>query len=216
MPVNDLTGQRFGRLRVVERAANDAYGNARWLCVCNCASNTIVAGYSLRSGNTQSCGCLGQERLRESMPYRKRRDPIHGMVGTPTYGSWQSMVQRCTNSNHEHYHLYGGRGIGICRRWRDSFAAFYADMGERLEGKPLGRRFNILGYYPQNCRWATKEEQMRNRRTSRFLVLNGATKTISEWSRELGVARKTISGRIERGWTVEKALTTAARRAVSG
>ena len=87
----------------------------------------------------------------------------HGMKGSPTWRSWQSMLDRCTNSKSLNYHKYGGRGIKVCAEWL-FFEHFYADMGVRPEGKTLDRIDTYGNYEPGNCRWATLSEQNKNRR----------------------------------------------------
>ena len=87
----------------------------------------------------------------------------HRMYGTPTYRSWASMIQRCTNEKRHNYAYYGGRGITVCVRWRD-FDAFLADMGERPDGTTLDRIDNEGNYEPGNCEWATPKQQSNNRR----------------------------------------------------
>jgi hypothetical protein len=81
---------------------------------------------------------------------------------SPTYHSWASMIQRCTNPNRSFYHRYGGRGITVCKRWM-TFINFLADMGERPDGTSLDRINNDGNYTPRNCRWATLAEQQRHR-----------------------------------------------------
>ena len=88
----------------------------------------------------------------------------HGKSRSREYGSWQTMVQRCTNPNNTNYFKYGARGITICDSWRDSFEAFYNDMGKRPEGTTLDRIDNDGNYEPNNCRWATITEQNWNKR----------------------------------------------------
>jgi len=102
---------------------------------------------------------------------------LHGR--TPTYRSWQAMRSRCHSLTDPAYARYGGRGIVVCARWSESFEAFLADMGERPAGTTLDRIDNDGPYSPENCRWATRTEQGRNRRTNRLLTFNGATKTIA-------------------------------------
>ena len=153
----DLSGESFGRLRVLARVENGPDGRARWLCVCNCGLQTIVLGKCLRSRHTTSCGC-------------RKNDRVHGhLVGhraSPTYFSWQTMIQRCKNQKAPNYSYYGGRSIKVCGRWL-SFENFLTDMGVRPEGLTLDRIDSDGDYEPGNCRWASWKEQMANRRMGR-------------------------------------------------
>jgi hypothetical protein len=91
------------------------------------------------------------------------KQPTHGQFGAPTYRSWASMIQRCTNERRPNFPYYGGRGIKVCDRWRE-FAAFLEDMGERPDGMTLDRVNNDGDYEPANCRWTGKQQQALNRR----------------------------------------------------
>lgn len=155
--VVDLTGQRFGRLRVL---GQDGYTrvsrNAVWVCQCDCGNTARVDSGMLRHGDTASCGCYRKEVIAE----RNRR---HGMRRNRVYTTWVGMRQRCGNPNAHAYENYGGRGITVCERWRN-FQNFYADMGERPPGLTLDRIDNDGNYEPGNCRWATRQVQSQNQR----------------------------------------------------
>lgn len=152
----DLTGMVFGRLTVVCRGPRQG-AKITWACRCECGRLSMAHGQDLRSGKHRSCGCLHLERVTKhgvSAPGRR----------TPTYHSWTAMKMRCLQPNHRKYAYYGGRGITICERWRNSFSAFVEDMGERPAGHSLDRIDTNGNYEPGNCRWATRDEQRANQR----------------------------------------------------
>ncbi len=131
---------------------------------------------------------------------------------TPEYRAWLHMKVRCNWERDRAYHHYGGRGIKVCPRWEKSFVAFLEDMGLRPSPKhSLGRIDNEKGYSPENCRWETRTQQMRNTRRNRFLTFKGKTQTVSEWAVELGMEYGTLSARLLKGWSVEAALSTPVR-----
>lgn len=153
-----LTGARFVRLTVIGHAPKAEARGTRWRCRCDCGTETVVKTMDLRNGDTKSCGCLQREKV-------GKLNVSHGRSKTPEYASWCMMINRCTNANGTDYRHYGGRGITICQRWRDSFEAFLADMGSRPSMKYSLDRINNEGNYePGNCRWATMKEQAQTRR----------------------------------------------------
>jgi hypothetical protein len=165
-PPSVFTGDRFGRLVVVEEA-DYRRGSRGYLCRCDCGQMTLVASQNLRSGQVRSCGCLRRKTTSQRNRESKRK---HGHAArearSSTYETWLSMRGRCLSPGHREYGRYGARGITICSRW-DSFANFLADMGERPEGKSIDRIDPDGNYEPGNCRWATPLEQRHNRRDSR-------------------------------------------------
>jgi hypothetical protein len=173
MPLHDLSGHRFGILSIVSRAENSADGAVRWNCLCDCGNTSIVRSSSLRRGVTRSCGCLNFKEGRKLRPLvdrtkisQKRNSPSIRLKRE--YASWSSMRSRCLNANDPKYRLYGARGISICERW-SSFESFLADMGKRPEGMTLDRIDPNKNYEPQNCSWASIEEQSDNRRCTRYV-----------------------------------------------
>jgi hypothetical protein len=157
----DLTGQRFGRLTVVEHAGIDKWVQMIWRCICDCGGSSVVPGGILRRGHTKSCGC----RQISGLDPNASRKHGHGTRGrlSPTYISWQAMLQRCRDPNSSNWKYYGGRGISVCKRWLD-FKAFLADVGTRPVGTSIDRIDADGNYEPGNVRWADAMTQRRNRR----------------------------------------------------
>ena len=130
---------------------------------------------------------------------------------SPTYKSWHMMKQRCTNPKNTQYKDYGGRGIDIHHPWM-CFGVFLADMGERPPGTSLERRDNNKGYRPDNCYWATRTEQQRNRRTNVWLELDGVRMLLTDWARKLDLEPHSLHQRLKHGWDLRRALTTPAQQ----
>lgn len=136
----------------------------------------------------------------------------HGDTRSPEFRAWKNIKGRCLNPRHAAYSYYGGRGITICERWRDSYETFLDDVGRRPSPThSIDRINNNLGYFPENVRWATKSEQINNRRNTRLMTCNGITQSVSEWSIALGISRNCILHRVRDGWSIERALTTPLR-----
>ena len=202
MRAMDLSGMVFGRLTVIRRNGSDKKGQSMFLCQCSCGEQTTAQGYSIKTGDTKSCGCLKKEVVAAGANTR------HGMYGTPTYKSWASMMDRCGNPKHLHYDNYGGRGIKVCLQWQ-TFAGFYKDMGVRPEGTSLDRTRSNEDYSPVNCKWSTRLEQGRNVRSNVLLTFQGKTLCVTEWAGITGIGRSTIEYRLKNGWSVDKALSKA-------
>ena len=194
----DYTGRRFGRLLVISEFKEGKY---RWcVCQCDCGKKPTVRKNSLPYGTTQSCGCLSVDTSR-----------THGKSASLAYASWKAMKERCYRTYHPAYRHYGGRGITVCDKWKDSFEAFFADMGERPVGKTLDRIDNNGIYEPGNCRWATGIQQHNNKSSNHNMSHSGIISSMSEWSRIIGMRAGTLSERLRRGMSVKKALTKPLR-----
>jgi hypothetical protein len=129
------------------------------------------------------------------------------------YRAWASMLSRCYKKKHKQYPNYGKRGIKVCKKWRESFLSFLADMKPRPAGNySLDRIDNDGNYAPANCRWATAIEQQQNRRVNRLITYNGVTLCAAEWARRLGVTRTCINHRLNLGWSSKKIVTTPSRK----
>lgn len=200
----DLTGQRFGSLVAVKRV-EPAGSQSRWLCLCDCGTESIARLGNLRSGHTVSCGCRRMTATAED----KTR---HGMYGSPTYKSWSGMLTRCLNPTNHKYPAYGGRGIRVHDAWKE-FDAFFADMGERPPGTTLGRIDNDGHYEPGNCEWQSATAQARNKRNTARFMFQGREATLQEHCESSGMHYPTIKSRVYLyGWSVDKALTTPIRK----
>ena len=131
------------------------------------------------------------------------------MTDTPTYRIWQCMKSRCYNTNLSQYRHYGGRGIAVCGRWKDSFENFYNDMGERPSPEySLDRVDNEDNYSPINCRWATRDEQANNRSNNALITHAGITLNVMQWAKKTGIQAATIYARVKSKWPADKILST--------
>lgn len=200
----ELTGQRFGRLTVLDFAYNDN-GNTYWECLCDCGNRAIVRGVRLKNGRTRSCGCIAKEIVTKRNKERASGLPRDKRL----YRIYHGMKTRCYNSNEAGYMRYGGRGITMCREWKDDFQSFqeWAFRSGYNSQLTIDRIDNDGDYSPSNCRWASIKQQGNNRRSNILLIYNGEQKTVSEWSDVLGIKRNTIYQRLRNGWSAEDALS---------
>ena len=196
------SGERFSRLTIIMEV-EPKNNHRHFLCLCDCGNQKVIDIAKLRNGHTKSCGCLSIEST-------VQRSVKHKLYSHPLYRVWNSMKQRCSNSNVKSFYRYGGRGITVCEAWKDNFKNFYDWAMENgyEEGLSLDRINNDADYEPSNCRWVTIERQSNNRSNNRYISYEGKTMTLAEWGRETGINTIVIAKRLKRGWNVAKTLTT--------
>lgn len=203
-----MVGRRFGRLLIIGPAPS-VNGAKHWLCQCSCGGNVTTASeYKLRHRATISCGCWGLEK-------RVNATRKHGKRHTPEYSSWSHMRARCLCPTNHAYGSYGGRGISICARWLggNGFINFLTDMGPRPSANHSLDRWpdNNGNYEPDNCRWATKVEQARNRRSNRLVKVGDRLVPLAEACESLGLDFEFINSRLQSNFTFERALSQPKR-----
>lgn len=207
----DLTGKRYERWLVISRASNGSSGARRWHCRCDCGNYGVVHATSLSSGNSRSCGCLKKEKTAQRRYTHGHSGNAAGKRRSPEYRAWTKMTQRCTNRNDPVYHRYGARGIIIVEQWK-TFEQFYADMGPRPSDQHSLERKNGYGNYgPDNCVWATRKTQARNRPTfNHYVEYQGRSVPLTE-ALEMAdnqVLYGTARNRLRLGWSIEDAVET--------
>jgi hypothetical protein len=199
--IKDLTGQRFGRLSVLGWVGKEKGKVSRWLCQCDCGNRIVTFAHYMTTGDTSSCGCL-----RRDVTGNKARS--HGLSNTVEYRIWFGIIDRCRRVTNKSYTRYGGRGITVCQEWQDSFEQFLTDIGNRPSPKHSVERIdNALGYFPDNCRWATNKEQANNTRRNHIIEYNGEKLNLAQWSEKTGMSYYLLRSRASRGWSPEKIFT---------
>lgn len=198
----NLTSKTFNRLTVTGEDTGRKGGRRFWFCQCSCGVSLpkSVASYDLTSGHTKSCGCMQKELARKA-------NTKHGLKQHPLYVRWSAMKNRCYNPNDDYYHNYGGRGIKVCDRWRNSVDNFLEDMGMPPEGYTLDRKDNDGDYSPENCRWSTPKEQGRNKSDTVWVEYRGERVKRIELAERFGVEPKVLHQRLHvQGWSLERSL----------
>lgn len=204
----DLTGQKFGRLLVLERAENK-YGRTAWKCKCDCGNYKEVTSYDLKSQKIKSCNCLQKENgiiIGKTKGYTS----THNLSKTRIYAIWLSIKQRCYYKRGISYKNYGGRGIKICNEWlnkENGFINFYNwaiengyDENKSRKEQSLDRIDVNGNYEPNNCRWVTMKIQQNNKQNNKIIIYKNKKYTISELSDKLGISSATLNWRIKHNW----------------
>lgn len=198
----DLTGQRFGYLTVQFRIRRSQCSKVYWSCSCDCGNTVEVRSYDLTSGHTQSCGCLRSKNLSDGIRYK------HGLSFSHLYRVWASMISRTSNPNDKDYMNYGNRGIKVCVEWMNSFETFYAwaiSHGYQ-EGLTIDRIDVNGNYYPENCRFVTRQVQANNKRETIRIIYGNISMTVSEAAKQYNIPRPILADRLRRGWTIQEAI----------
>jgi hypothetical protein len=200
-----MRGWKFGRLTVLFKISNAWDGHPIWLTWCECGNLHLVRGGNLRSGRTSSCGCLYSE-LKGLSNYS------HGLSYHPLYVTWLAMIQKCDNPRDPRYPRYGALGIGVCDEWQrpTGIIQFIKDMGPREDKHYLTLIDRSEDFSPDNCVWAPIGADLRKRQFGRLVTWRGQTRNLHDWSRILGIPKKTLAYRIE-NWDVDRAFTTPLR-----
>lgn len=199
-PITDLTGRRFGRLKVKEMANYRRGRRIVWTCECDCGKIIDIPGnYLTKKKGTKSCGCLAKP---------------HGMFGTRIYGVWRSMKERCYVESNISYPNYGGRGIKVCPEWQEfipfmewSYANGYDENAKR--GECTIDRIDVNGdYCPENCRWVSMSVQANNKTDNVYMEYNGIVDTLSNHARNVGISPVLAEDRKVKGKSVDEIFST--------
>lgn len=211
----DHAGKRFGRLLVLGYGGRSSSGShTHWWCRCDCGAISRPTANKLTRGAAQSCGCLRRDRLSAAAT-------VHGFGSRGEYAEYSSFIHmkgRCLNPRDAAFKDYGGRGIQICDRWRfgeggrSGFECFLADLGFKPSPLHTLDRIKSEGNYePSNCRWGTKKQQARNRRSNHYVTLNGERISLVDACERLHLGYSSVNSRIRRGWTFERAISDPPR-----
>lgn len=193
-----MVGKKYNMLTILLDVGY-SHGQQSYLCECDCGNKKVITGQRIRNGETKSCGCL-------SIDLTKKRNKKHGLAATPIYNTWSCIKSRCRNKNHRSYKDYGGRGIDICDEWFNSFEQFYKDVGDIPKGMSLDRIDNNKGYFKENCKWATKAEQSKNRRNTIHLEYMNKNMCLKDWAKKLNKPYSSMKMYIKNGLSLEQII----------
>lgn len=200
--MQDLTGKKFNNLTVLgfSHRKEEKYF---WKCKCDCGKETIVESYRLRKGLTKSCGCL-----------RVTSNTKHGTWDSKLYRIYYGMLARCYKPQDKYFKSYGGKGITVCKEWKENYINFknWAMANNYKEGLSIDRIDSNKNYEPLNCRWVTLKEQGRNKKNVKLILYKGKEYYISDLAEMFNINRSTLYNRLKTGWDIEKALTTKNQR----
>ena len=183
-----MINNKYGRLLVLEKNNEYLKDNSKYICQCDCGNKISCFGFSLKDGNTTSCGCYNKEIITK-----------HGMYNTPEYNAYTQMKQRCYNVNNKRYSSYGARGVLVCSRWLNNFNNFIEDMGKKPSLLHSLDRIDVNGNYePSNCRWATDYEQRTNKQNTILYEINGIELHMSGWAKKLKIDKGNFNKQINK------------------
>lgn len=200
--IEKLLSTKFSRLLLIKDLGYIKQPYVRYgLYQCDCGNQKEIKISSVVLGRSKSCGCL-------TVIATTKRNTTHGLTNSPEFKTWMKMKERCYSPSCEEYKHYGGRGIFMDEKWKNDFATFLKDMGKRPYKMSIERIDNSLGYFKENCKWATHKEQSNNRRSNVNVEYKGQTKTIKQWTEDLNLNYNLTRVRIVKlGWSVEKSFT---------
>jgi hypothetical protein len=218
--VNDLTGQRFTYLTVINQQGTNNQNRAMWLCKCDCGNEKLICSHDLKH-KTKSCGCyqkkVTSQNLNKGRGWNKGTGKINPIRKEQSYKDlketrlkniYYHMIRRCYNPKDTRYKDYGGRGITVCQEWLKDLREFYgwAVNNGYSENLTIDRKNNNEEYSPDNCRWVTRKIQSNNTRRNVYITFGGKTATLAKWADTIGIKYSTLRARLSRGWDVGRAL----------
>jgi hypothetical protein len=217
-----LTGKRFGSLLVLGMYDEIITKQTKWVCLCDCGFYTVSFGFTLKSGDSKSCGCAAANKSKERWLNATDEMRLERSINAPSakhrlskhvlFRIWGDMKQRCFNENNKFYHQYGGRGIKVCARWLE-FKNFFEDMESGYEkGLQIGRINNDDGYHKDNCRWETRKQNQRNRTNTVYVDTPKGRMLLIEAVEIYGLNRGCIVHRIKSGWPADRIFSTPSER----